>query len=63
MNIGHISTAMVTPFQTDGSIDYIATEKLIEHLLSTGTDSLSFVEQQENLQHYQRKRNLNLLNL
>lgn len=40
MNIGHISTAMVTPFQADGSIDYVATEKLIEHLLLTGTDSL-----------------------
>ena len=40
MNIGHISTAMVTPFQTNGSIDYFATENLIEHLLSTGTDSL-----------------------
>ncbi|MEK4485231.1 4-hydroxy-tetrahydrodipicolinate synthase [Psychrobacillus sp. FSL H8-0484] len=40
MNIGHISTAMVTPFQEDGSIDYSATERLIEHLLSTGTESL-----------------------
>ena len=40
MNIGNISTAMVTPFQQDGTIDYLATEKLIEHLLSTGTESL-----------------------
>jgi 4-hydroxy-tetrahydrodipicolinate synthase len=40
MNIGNISTAMVTPFQEDGTIDYLATEKLIEHLLSTGTESL-----------------------
>lgn len=40
MNIGYISTAMVTPFQEDGSIDYHATERLIEHLISTGTDSL-----------------------
>ncbi|MEI4768523.1 4-hydroxy-tetrahydrodipicolinate synthase [Psychrobacillus sp. FJAT-51614] len=40
MNIGQVSTAMVTPFQNDGSIDYKATEKLIEHLLSNGTDSL-----------------------
>ncbi|TQR20973.1 4-hydroxy-tetrahydrodipicolinate synthase [Psychrobacillus vulpis] len=40
MNIGHISTAMVTPFQKNGSIDFPATEKLIEHLLSTGTESL-----------------------
>ncbi|MFJ7824900.1 4-hydroxy-tetrahydrodipicolinate synthase [Psychrobacillus sp. NPDC096623] len=40
MNIGPIATAMVTPFQTDGSINYAATELLIEHLLATGTDSL-----------------------
>ena len=40
MNLGYISTAMVTPFQQDGNIDYKATEALIEHLLSTGTDSL-----------------------
>lgn len=40
MYIGNISTAMVTPFQSDGFIDYTATENLIEHLLSSGTDSL-----------------------
>ena len=40
MNIGPIATAMVTPFQTDGSINYTVTELLIEHLLATGTDSL-----------------------
>ena len=40
MNIGNVSTAMVTPFQQDGSIDYHNTEVLIEHLLSNGTDSL-----------------------
>lgn len=40
MNIGSIATAMVTPFQTDGSINYAQVELLIEHLLATGTDSL-----------------------
>lgn len=40
MNIGNVSTAMVTPFNIDGSIDYHNTEILIEHLLSNGTDSL-----------------------
>lgn len=40
MKIGPIATAMVTPFQIDGSINYSVTELLIEHLLSTGTDSL-----------------------
>lgn len=40
MKIGPIATAMVTPFQIDGSINYTVTELLVEHLLSTGTDSL-----------------------
>lgn len=40
MKIGPIATAMVTPFQIDGSINYTVTDLLIEHLLSTGTDSL-----------------------
>ena len=40
MKIGPIATAMVTPFQIDGSISYTVTELLIEHLLSSGTDSL-----------------------
>ncbi|WP_391208745.1 4-hydroxy-tetrahydrodipicolinate synthase [Psychrobacillus sp. L4] len=40
MNLGQVSTAMVTPFRLDGFIDYIATEKLVEHLISNGTDSL-----------------------
>lgn len=40
MNIGPIATAMVTPFQTDGSINYAQVELLIEHLLATDTDSL-----------------------
>lgn len=40
MNIGPIATAMVTPFKTNGSINYAQAELLIEHLLDTGTDSL-----------------------
>lgn len=40
MDLGRISTAMVTPFNADGSIDFNSTEKLIEHLLGTGTDSI-----------------------
>lgn len=40
MNIGSIATAMVTPFLSDGSINYEQAELLIEHLLATGTASL-----------------------
>ncbi|MCZ8532730.1 4-hydroxy-tetrahydrodipicolinate synthase [Psychrobacillus psychrodurans] len=40
MNIGSIATAMVTPFRSDGSINYEQAELLIEHLLATGTASL-----------------------
>ncbi|WP_240375512.1 4-hydroxy-tetrahydrodipicolinate synthase [Bacillus piscicola] len=40
MNFGRISTAMVTPFDQDGEVDYSAVTKLVNHLLSNGTESL-----------------------
>lgn len=40
MDLGKIATAMVTPFQESGKIDFEAVEQIIEHLLSTGTDSI-----------------------
>lgn len=40
MNFGRIITAMVTPFDQAGNIDYQATKKLIDHLLLNGTDAL-----------------------
>lgn len=40
MQIGRVSTAMVTPFLPDGAIHYEMVAKLIEHLIATGTDSL-----------------------
>lgn len=40
MELGRIATAMVTPFSAEGVIDYDKTEKLIEHLIENGTDSL-----------------------
>ena len=40
MNFGQLITAMVTPFDTQGEIDYPATRNLINHLIATGSDSL-----------------------
>lgn len=40
MEIGRISTAMVTPFSKSGAIDFDKTALLIEHLIANGTDSL-----------------------
>lgn len=40
MNIGRVSTAMVTPFLPDGSIHFEMVAKLIEHLIASGTDSI-----------------------
>ncbi|PID05842.1 MULTISPECIES: 4-hydroxy-tetrahydrodipicolinate synthase [unclassified Sporosarcina] len=40
MNFGSIMTAMVTPFDEKGDIDYPATQNLINHLLANGTDAL-----------------------
>lgn len=36
----HIMTAMVTPFGKDGNVGYELLKKLIDHLLSTGTDGI-----------------------
>jgi 4-hydroxy-tetrahydrodipicolinate synthase len=40
MNFGQIVTAMVTPFDEHGDIDFEATRNLIEYLIANGTDSL-----------------------
>ncbi|WP_262175688.1 4-hydroxy-tetrahydrodipicolinate synthase [Saccharococcus sp. Marseille-Q5394] len=40
MNFGQIVTAMVTPFDTNGEIDFEATRNLINHLITNGSDSL-----------------------
>lgn len=40
MELGNISTAMVTPFSSEGAIDFEKTATLIEHLIQNGTDSL-----------------------
>ncbi len=40
MDFGHISTAMVTPFDTRGNIDLEKTKQLIDYLIANGTESL-----------------------
>ncbi|WP_193568304.1 4-hydroxy-tetrahydrodipicolinate synthase [Gracilibacillus saliphilus] len=40
MNFGRVLTAMVTPFDQNGEIDYGKTERLINYLLQNGTDAL-----------------------
>jgi len=40
MELGPIGTALVTPFNEQGSIDYELTKALIEHVLATGTTAL-----------------------
>ncbi|MDR7072196.1 4-hydroxy-tetrahydrodipicolinate synthase [Fictibacillus barbaricus] len=40
MNFGSISTAMVTPFDSKGNVDFSKTTKLINHLIDNGSDSL-----------------------
>lgn len=37
---GKVSTAMVTPFDHNGNVDFEKTEKLIEYLIHHGTDSI-----------------------
>lgn len=40
MNFGQILTAMVTPFDQNGEIDFNATRNLVNHLIANGTDAL-----------------------
>lgn len=40
MNFGHVLTAMVTPFDENGAIDFDKTTILVEHLIKNGTDGL-----------------------
>lgn len=40
MNFGQVVTAMVTPFNEQGDIDFEATKNLIEYLISNGSDCL-----------------------
>jgi len=40
VNFGTVLTAMITPFTTDGAVDYAITEKLAAHLVKTGTDTI-----------------------
>lgn len=43
MNFGRILTAMVTPFDQNGEIDFNATERLVNYLIENGTDGLVVV--------------------
>jgi 4-hydroxy-tetrahydrodipicolinate synthase len=40
LNFGRVSTAMVTPFDHKGNIDFIKTTQLINYLIDNGSDSL-----------------------
>ncbi|WP_045523255.1 4-hydroxy-tetrahydrodipicolinate synthase [Neobacillus niacini] len=40
MNFGQVLTAMVTPFDQHGEIDYNATRTLVNYLITNGTDGL-----------------------
>ncbi|MDY7021603.1 MAG: 4-hydroxy-tetrahydrodipicolinate synthase [Cyanobacteriota bacterium] len=40
VSFGKVMTAMITPFQTDGSVNYEVAEQLAVHLVDHGTDTL-----------------------
>lgn len=40
MNFGQVITAMVTPFDSTGDIDFQATKTLVEYLIANGSDGL-----------------------
>lgn len=40
VHFGRVATAMVTPFDNKGHVDFIKTTKLVNYLIDNGTDSL-----------------------
>lgn len=56
MNFGRVITAMVTPFDEDLKVDFKALEKLIEHLISTGTDTLLVTGTPANRRHFPMRK-------
>jgi 4-hydroxy-tetrahydrodipicolinate synthase len=40
VDFGHLITAMITPFDLEGKVDFAAVERLTEHLIANGSDSL-----------------------
>jgi 4-hydroxy-tetrahydrodipicolinate synthase len=40
VNFGHVLTAMITPFQDDGSVNFAVAEALADHLANNGSDTL-----------------------
>ena len=45
-NAGEVITAMITPFDENLKVDYAALEKLVNHLIETGSDAI-----RENVRH------------
>lgn len=39
-DLGEVITAMVTPFDENLQVDYVALEKLVEHLINNGSDAI-----------------------
>lgn len=40
MNLGKVSTALITPFTSSGEVDVNQLQKIVEHLLQSGTESI-----------------------
>ncbi|QCR31853.1 4-hydroxy-tetrahydrodipicolinate synthase [Lysinibacillus sp. SGAir0095] len=40
MDLGRVATAMITPFYDNGAINYEVAERVIEHLILNGTDTI-----------------------
>lgn len=63
MNFGNVSTAMITPFDNKGNVDFQKLSTLIDYLLKNGTDSLVVAGTTGESRPFQLKKKLRFLNI
>ena len=60
--LGRVLTAMITPFNADGSVDFEGALTLAKHLLNNGSDGLIVCGTTEKVPQLTMRTNLSYLN-
>jgi len=56
MELGRLLTAMVTPFDADGEVDYARAKKLAKALINSGSDGVVVSGTNGESRHSQKRR-------